>query len=128
MPKEEQVLMCPSGAPVPGAELLGAFDANGQLVRFSETFTIEDKFIEAANLGRSPTKRFRFVVPCIRGGCAHWKGSHCGVAERATRSLSSPTLPKHLPSCRIRQVCRWFRERGSAACVSCTYVVTDRTA
>jgi hypothetical protein len=116
-------LVCPSGAAVAGAELLGAFDAQGKLIRFSETFKIDAKFVEVANLGRSPTKRFRFVQPCIEDQCAHWKGSHCGIAEHAAKSLE--VSARRLPPCRIRQTCRWFHERGADACAACTYVVTD---
>jgi hypothetical protein len=33
-----------------------------------------------------------------------------------------------LPPCLIRKTCRWFAERGAAACRACDLVVTDQAA
>jgi hypothetical protein len=83
-------------------------------------------FVEQANKGRPPQKRFRFAQPCVEGGCMHWTGARCNVIDQAIlHEWKMDNLPDSLPHCGIRRYCRWFDQRGPSACRVCPLVVTD---
>jgi len=52
------------------------------------------------------------------------------VIERVLDHMAKgPELAEDgLPPCLIRASCRWYAERGAAACRACEYVVTDQAA
>jgi hypothetical protein len=114
---------CPSSRCAPGAVLLGIVDADGHVGYVSPRLTVDAAFVEAAHRGRMPEKRFRFASPCIEGGCRHWDGERCAVADAAADS-STPSAAR-LPACSIRPDCLWFAQRGVDACAACSYVVTE---
>jgi hypothetical protein len=85
-----------------------------------------DFVVRAEALGR-PESRFRFSVPCIEGGCPQWTGSGCGVVDEVLEHEQPPEAIQlaRLPKCGIRSSCRWYAQRGAAACGVCPLVVAD---
>lgn len=65
---------------------------------------------------------FRIAAPCAEHGCVHFSGTRCELARRAVLLLQP--VVNRLPPCSIRRDCRWFAERGGAACLRCPQVVT----
>jgi hypothetical protein len=72
------------------------------------------------------TEAFRFAAPCAEGGCRHFDGSTCRLGLKLAEPV--PTTIDRLPACRIRPRCRWWHERGRAACLRCPLVVTTHYA
>jgi len=79
----------------------------------------------AKGMGR-PESRFRFSVPCIEAGCPQWTGKGCAVVDKVLEE-ETPVITEsgRLPRCAIRSTCRWFSQRGAAACAVCPLVVAD---
>ncbi len=72
------------------------------------------------------TQIFRFAAECEGDACAHFKDDSCTLAERISSDV--PSVVEMLPRCTIRRECRWYSERGAAACRRCPQVVTlDRS-
>jgi hypothetical protein len=71
----------------------------------------------------TPTEVFRFAAPCLGGGCVHFQGSKCLLAQRIVTML--PSVTRELPTCSIRGSCRWWLQEGADACVRCLQIVTD---
>jgi hypothetical protein len=122
-------LTCPSSTCQPGAVLLGVVGRDGRVRYVSPALAVDDEFVEQAQRGRTPEKRFRFAGPCVEDRCAQWTGRSCGVIERV---LSHPGVDEAVaahdgpaPPCAIRRHCRWFAQEGVAACHACPLVVTD---
>jgi hypothetical protein len=91
---------------------------------------VPQEFVRRAGAGRRPEKRLRFAEACVESGCGHWIGQQCAVVERMLELQAGELLPAandQLPHCTIRSHCRWFAQRGRAACGVCRYVVTDLT-
>jgi hypothetical protein len=74
-----------------------------------------------------PTEVFRFTARCREGACQHFKGGACGVVAAVVDHIDEHDRWS-LPACGIRTTCRWWHERGVAACRRCTLVVTDDAA
>jgi hypothetical protein len=72
-----------------------------------------------------PREVFRFASPCAGSACVHFDGAQCALGGRVSTLL--PVAGARLPVCQIRSRCRWFAERGPAACLRCPLVVTQRT-
>ena len=70
-----------------------------------------------------PTQIFRIAAPCATGGCHHFTGGACSLAQRVVAMM--PPVVAGLPSCQIRRTCRWFHQEGKAACFRCPQVVTE---
>ncbi len=116
---------CPSARAAPGATLLGMVGAGGRIKPLRTAMTVDATFVARARETGPPEARMRFASACVRGACAQWTGTHCGVIERVLTHLGTPAVPETLPPCLIRATCRWFAERGGAACGVCDQVVTD---
>jgi hypothetical protein len=69
-----------------------------------------------------PREVFRIGAPCQRSACAHFDGSRCSLVARLVSEV--PAAVEHVPACRLRSRCRWFREEGGAACQRCPIVLT----
>jgi hypothetical protein len=69
-----------------------------------------------------PTRVFRYAARCENGRCAQYENGRCSLARRIVSLL--PPVVHDLPSCQIRDTCRWFAEEGGAACRRCPQVVT----
>jgi hypothetical protein len=117
---------CPSSYCAEGATLLGVIGPEGKLI-YRETLTKVDKaFVEIASQGRSPEKRFRFAHKCVKCGCKQWVGGECSVIDTVLAAFTAPaTADAPLPNCSIRATCRWFAQRGAAACSICPEITTD---
>jgi hypothetical protein len=117
--------LCPSSRCRPGATLLGIVGADGRVQFVSDRIVVDDDFVQAARAGRAPEKRFRFGDACVTGACRQWTGARCGVIDRVIEDLASGTPRTGLPDCSIRPACRWYSQRGAAACGVCPEVITD---
>jgi hypothetical protein len=69
-----------------------------------------------------PTQVFRYAAKCENGRCGQYENGRCSLARRIADLL--PPVADALPSCQIRDGCRWFAEIGGAACLRCPQVVT----
>ena len=119
-------LTCPSWQCAPGATLLGVVNPDGTIGYVTPALEVDGEFCDRAQAGRAPERRFRFAGPCVEGRCGHWTGERCGVIDEVMRTPDRPTVDP-LPRCSIRASCRWFDQRGAAACRVCPFVITDLT-
>ncbi|MGA2747203.1 MAG: hypothetical protein ABSG59_00395 [Verrucomicrobiota bacterium] len=122
----KNLVLGPSANCKPGADLLGIVRGNGKIGLLPRPLKVDHEFVEIANQGRRPEKRFRFAAPCLECRCQQWSKARCGVIGRCSAELSpqANTLMK-LPECTIRSQCGWFYQNGAAACEICPEVVTD---
>lgn len=117
---------CPSARAEPGNTLYGVVQG-ARVARLGTPIALDAAFVETVSARGPPEQRFRFAGRCLEGGCAQWengaKGGQCGVIERvlATRKVE----PAGLPRCFLRPSCRWYAQRGAAACAACDLVITD---
>ncbi len=125
---------CPSSRPeIPDAEVfgivLGTPGAPG--VRYlDQPIAVPDALrMPGAPVGAA--EFLRISAPCAEARCRHFDGARCrlgaSLARDGARRGRSGAAPGP-PSCAIRPRCRWWREQGPDACVSCAFVVTDRLA
>lgn len=121
-------ISCPSAPCAPGARLIGMRGADGRIKNLRQSLEIDQDFIARASAQGQPEARMRFSSPCVEGKCSQWTGHKCGVIENVLARLAdaSPAADK-LPPCSIRGDCRWFKQRGAAACHACDLVITDQT-
>jgi hypothetical protein len=118
-------ILCPSAQCEDGAMLLGVVRKDGHISFLSKKVVIDQEFVKISRLGRSPEKRFRFADTCVKAGCKHWTKDRCVVIDNILDILGpQPDLAK-LPSCSIREQCRWFKQLGSKACTVCPEIITD---
>jgi hypothetical protein len=69
---------------------------------------------------------FRIAAECAGSACQHFDDDACSLVERVAGTV--PAVVSMLPRCAIRSRCRWFAERGGAACERCPQLVTtDRS-
>lgn len=120
---------CPSSVGAPGARLFGVVGDEGRVATVRSAPVIDAAFVEKARRHGSLERRFRFAGPCLQDGCRQWTGSGCGVIARIMAEIEAePEMAVAPPRpCPIRPSCRWFHERGAAACGPCALVVTDPT-
>lgn len=69
-----------------------------------------------------PTEVFRIGAPCAESGCQHYQAGQCQLGRKLAEDV--PVAVERLPACRLRPRCRWWQERGPAACMRCPHVVT----
>lgn len=70
-----------------------------------------------------PTEIFRIAANCSEGGCKHFDGANCRLAQRIVDGL--PATSEQIPNCAIRDNCRWWNQEGTAACLRCSQIVRD---
>ena len=125
---------CPSSSCRDGALLLGIMTGSGKLAYVDPPVRIDAAFVAQAREQGSPERRFRFAGPCVEDGCPQWTGEGCGIADlvadtpvtdSASPDAESPDPRRTLPACSIRRSCRWFAQRGAAACTACPLIVAD---
>ena len=78
--------LCPSARCAPGATLLGIVGNGGVVGYVRPQIEIDEAFVEIAEQGRTPEKRFRFASSCVEGDCVQWTGSRCGVIDEVLES------------------------------------------
>ena len=119
-------ILCPSARCQPGADLLGIVMGSGEVQFLPTPLKIDADFVQIAQQGRRPEKRFRFAAPCLADGCQQWNEGRCGVIDACTSEIAAPVdVPGEIRTCAIRFQCRWFSQTGWTACRVCHDVVTD---
>jgi len=125
----DSTILCPSWKCEAGASLIGIVLADGSVAFSKDHIVIDAAFVEAAQQGRSPEKRFRFSSICKRAGCIQWTDGKCGIVDRIISEhadrAADPNEPFVLPECSIRPQCRWHLQSGDNACRACPEVITD---
>lgn len=118
---------CPSSACGEGALLLGVMTSAGKLAYLNPPVPVDAEFAAREAERGSPERRYRFAGPCLEGGCPQWTGRGCAIADMAAGpvNLGLPASPRRLPACSIRHSCRWYFQRGPAACAVCPLIVAD---
>ncbi|MFE9424843.1 hypothetical protein ACFYNO_17930 [Kitasatospora sp. NPDC006697] len=121
---------CPSGAcGRDGAAVLGMMTGSGRLAYLPVPVPVDPAFAARLMAGGRPESRFRFSQPCAENGCPQWTGEGCGVIDHLVEDGAAAEGPADgataLPLCGIRASCRWFSQRGAAACSVCPSVVAD---
>lgn len=119
-------MLCPSAAPDwDDARLIGIVGGTPEEPRVDY---VTPRAVSAELLALAepvaPTEVFRFAARCQEGRCGHFRDGRCGVATAAVEHLD-PIDAIALPRCGIRTSCRWWHDRGPAACRRCPVVVTD---
>ena len=119
-------LLCPSYTCKPGAQLFGIVNSSGFIDYLQSTIEVNETFVEEANKGRTPEKRFRFAGNCAKNGCKQWDkaDSQCGLIDTVIEVFEKPPQQK-LQSCPIREKCRWFAQRKETACHNCNEVIRN---
>lgn len=119
---------CPSAPGAPGATLLGVLGADGRIHYLRTAMMVDQDFLDASGAQGPVEARMRFAGKCQTSGCSQWTGRRCGVIDRAMahlEGLGELPVTAALRPCVIRADCRWFHQRGTAACGTCTLIVTD---
>lgn len=118
---------CPSSACREGALLLGVMTSAGTLAYLNPPVPVDAEFAARETERGRPERRYRFAGPCLEGGCPQWTGGGCAIADMAAGpvNLGLPASPRKLPACSIRHSCRWYFQRGPAACAVCPLIVAD---
>jgi hypothetical protein len=118
---------CPSSACAEGALLLGVMTSSGKLAYLHPPVPVDAEFAARERARGNPERRYRFAGPCLEDGCPQWTGCGCAIADLAAGpvDLGLPASPGKLPACGIRHSCRWYFQRGPAACAVCPLIVAD---
>lgn len=128
----ESTILCPSWRCEAGASLIGIVLPNGTVAFSKDRIVVDATFVEAAQQGRPPEKRFRFSSTCKRAACIQWTDCKCSIPEVIIREHEEQHPGQHqpfvLPECSIRPQCRWHLQSGDEACRACPEVITDRGA
>lgn len=122
MQKKRLPLVCPSSMiDRPDAKVLGVIKDDGRVEYLAEPRPVTPEFVAIASQGRDPHLRFRFTSTCGQSGCKSWSGGRCSIADLEVDNV--PPVTNALPACPIRATCRWFEQRGAAACGVCPQVI-----
>lgn len=113
-------LDCPSAAVDDHARLFGVVDDDQRVQFLGAPIPLESQLVEALARDDQTARRLRFTAPCAQGACAQWRDGGCGVARRVAAAVTT-----ELPSCGLRDTCRWWAQEGTAACAACVWVRTD---
>ncbi|WP_432840898.1 hypothetical protein [Dactylosporangium sp. CA-092794] len=117
---------CPSSMCAPGNLLIGVVRPDGTLAPVRPPLELDAVFVDRATAGERPAEaRMRFAGPCVTSQCRHWRDQRCGVADLAADAAAAG-VPAELPACPIRATCRWWAQRGAAACRVCQTIVHTR--
>lgn len=117
--------LCPSAQPdLDQAVCIGVRGGTGDqpLVRYLETLVVVDQELVQLAAPVGATEVFRFAAPCAESKCQHFDGEDCTLVDRLVETSPAVELA---PRCAIRRDCRWWRQRGIAACRRCPAVITQ---
>jgi hypothetical protein len=122
---DESRLSCPSAQPdMQDARIFGVIGGTAAAPRVA--YLKKKAEVTPQMLGQldglDPTRVFRYSARCESGRCAQYENGRCSLAQRIV-TLLEPVV-SDLPSCQIRDTCRWFAEEGGQACLRCPQVVT----
>lgn len=118
-------LSCPSAQPeMPGARAFGVVlhHEDTTVGYLEEAVPVTPELLAMAG-GVRPTEVFRIAAPCQTSRCEHWSHEQCSLVDRIVGLVPAASLK--LPACAVRKDCRWYAQRGRAACVRCPSVVTQ---
>lgn len=122
----DQEILCPSSRPqLKDSKVFGLVNGTVEKPRITylkSSQPVTDELIALCS-PVTPTEVFRIATPCISNGCKHFDGVNCGLASQVVEQLA--IVDEKLPSCSIRQDCRWYQQEGKAACLRCSQIVTD---
>ena len=125
MSADEARLSCPSAQPdMQDARIFGVIagtPAEPRVAYLKKQAQVTPAMLDQLE-GLDPTRVFRYAARCENGRCAQYEGGRCSLAQRIVAQLAP--VVSDLPSCQIRDTCRWFAEEAGAACVRCPQVVT----
>jgi hypothetical protein len=138
----EEAKTCPSALCEEDALLLGVVTPDGTVAYVQPPTRVSAEFVGRARALGHPERRFRFAGRCVEAGCPQWTGRGCGVVDIAIGAAPTEPAPPGagprepggpdsaaarpaLPACVIRRSCRWYAQRGAAACAVCPLVVAD---
>ncbi|MCG6903402.1 MAG: hypothetical protein LJE68_12050 [Rhodobacter sp.] len=119
-------ITCPSATCEPGAYLLGTLGSDGRIKHLRTPLRVDADFVAKARANGEPESHMRFAAPCQEGKCSHWTGAACGLIDRVMAhldALEADIRADSPPPCTIRGSCRWYRQSGVEACLSCDLVV-----
>lgn len=119
-----RTVLCPSATCEEGALLLGRV-VDSEVEFASRPVWIDPQIASGLRARGDPERLFRFSAPCATSGCGQWATGRCGVIDTVMNAPQSGPAPHGLPSCLIRNDCRWFLQRGADACGLCRFVVTN---
>jgi hypothetical protein len=102
--------VCPSAPLETATHLIGLVRPDGRIAFISPPLVVTDEVV-----------------------AAQWTGGRCSVADVVADELAPVVAAEGrdagpLRSCGLRRSCRWFAQRGAAACRACPLVVTDTRA
>lgn len=122
---DETRLSCPSAQPdMQDARIFGVIagtPAQPRVAYLKKKAEVTEAML--SQLGDlDPTQVFRYAARCESARCAQYENGRCSLAKRIV-TLLEPVV-SDLPSCQIRDTCRWFAEEGGQACLRCPQVVT----
>jgi hypothetical protein len=118
---------CPNAPPEPGATVFGVVREAGQIAYISPSIPLTRDLLASyrAN-GIEVENRLRVAGACDAEACIQWGQGRCTLADKVVADLSPDrmtTAGRDLPSCGIRQTCRWFAQHGIDACQGCAEVI-----
>jgi hypothetical protein len=126
---------CPSGVCHEDSSIIGVMTGQGRLAYLPMPVMMDTAFASRLQDAGHPERRYRFSQPCIEGACSQWTGEGCGVIDHVLEGDTGSACTQHhrtagpgtgvLPTCAIRRDCRWFFQRGTAACEICPTIVAD---
>ena len=122
----DKEILCPSSRPqVKDSKVFGLVNGTVEKPRVTYLKSAQPVTNELIALTKpvTPTEVFRIAAPCAASGCRHFDGANCNLATKLVNEFS--IVEEELPSCSIRQDCRWYKQEGKAACVRCSQVITD---
>lgn len=116
---------CPSAQPdMREARVFGLLSGTAAEPRVA--YLKQEAVIPAADVpptpGLEPIEVFRFAARCEEGRCAQYADGRCSLGQRLVAGVDA--VVDTLPSCTIRNTCRWYAEQGRPACLRCPQVVT----
>jgi hypothetical protein len=118
-------LLCPSAsADAPDAMVIGVVGGtvDSPHVRMLERPVPVSPAVLAATAPVGPGEVLRVAATCLKDRCRHFADDRCALGAKIVAAV--PAVEDRLPRCTIRSRCRWFAERGPAACSRCPQVVT----
>jgi hypothetical protein len=118
---------CPSARPgMEGSVVFGVVGegAGGHLGYLEQLIGVSPRILELA-ASADPSEVFRIAAPCAESKCQHFDQSGCRLATRVARML--PVVVDKLPACRLRSLCRWWKQEGREACLRCPQITSSQS-
>ena len=115
---------CPSSMPdLPNSQIFGVVEGSVSypaVTYLERSLPSTPDWIATAEPAE-PTEVFRFVSSCLEIGCRQFGNGRCQLAQRIVQGF--PPVTQALPTCAIRQSCRWWHQEREAACLRCPQIV-----